>query len=160
MLRLIAAADAPARLAPRSGPNLPCAYAAASVWHDPQPCATQTASPPRVCAAGAVAAVATGPGAVSPPDPSPPLVNADRGHGRRCEHEASPQAPSSDPHAAGSGVWGSAPDARRRRSTPSTMTASMSAPAAPHSQPAETPPSSAAGAGGATTGAAAIVTAG
>src|SRR4051812_36774607 len=71
MLRLIEAADVPARLAPRAGANVPWLFAAASVWHHPQPCATQTASP-SACAEGAVVVA----GAFAGRDPSPPLVNA------------------------------------------------------------------------------------
>src|SRR3954471_5077524 len=70
MLRLIEAADVPARLVPRSGANVPWLLAAASVWHEPQPCAIQTASP-SACAEGAVVAA----GALVGRDPSPSLVH-------------------------------------------------------------------------------------
>ena len=41
----------PSSVAARLGPKVACALAGANVWHEPQPLATQTASPSRTAAA-------------------------------------------------------------------------------------------------------------
>src|SRR5919108_6554146 len=58
----------PWSVAARSGPNMARALAGRNVWHEPQPFATQTASPSRVAALVGVGAEAA---RSSPPSPSP-----------------------------------------------------------------------------------------